>query len=53
MKELLLEMVVCPVCLPNEIGLAADIIERERGGDNRRRPGLPPVRRQLPDPGED
>lgn len=31
MKELLLEMVVCPVCLPDEIGLAADIIERERG----------------------
>ena len=31
MKELLLEMVVCPVCLPDEIGLAADINEEERG----------------------
>ena len=31
MKELLLEMIVCPVCLPDEIGLAARIIEEERG----------------------
>ncbi|MHB9097412.1 MAG: Trm112 family protein [Syntrophales bacterium] len=30
MKELLLEMLVCPVCLPDEIELAADIIEQER-----------------------
>jgi uncharacterized protein YbaR (Trm112 family) len=31
MKERLLEMVVCPACLPDEIGLAAGIIEQERG----------------------
>ncbi|MHB8909854.1 MAG: Trm112 family protein [Syntrophales bacterium] len=31
MKERLLDMVVCPVCLPDEIGLAAGIIEEKRG----------------------